>query len=43
MIDIRIWFLLHILRMNVHNLTKFYIHIIIDKIYFEIVKVIEKQ
>ena len=33
LIDFRIWFLLHILRMNVQNLTKFCIHIIIDKIY----------
>ena len=36
--DVRIWFLLNILRMNKHNLTKFCIHIIIDKIYVGIVK-----
>ena len=38
LIHVRIWFLLHILRMNVHNITKFCIHIIIDKIYVGIVK-----
>ena len=38
MIDSRIWFLLHILRMNGQNLIKFCIHIIIDKIYVGIVK-----
>ena len=38
MIDSRIRFLLHILRMNGQNLTKFCIHIIIDKIYVGIVK-----
>ena len=32
LIDVRIWFLLHILRMNGQNLTKFSTHIIIDKI-----------
>ena len=37
LIDVRIWFLLHILRMNVQNLAVFCIHII-DKIYVEIVK-----
>ena len=36
--DARISFLLHILRMNGQNLTKFCIHIIIDKIYVGIVK-----
>ena len=38
LIDVRIWFLLNILRMNGQNLTKFCLHIIIDKIYFVIVK-----
>ena len=38
LIDSRICFLLHILRMNGQNLIKFCIHIIIDKIYFGIVK-----
>ena len=38
LIDSRIRFLLHILRMNGQNLTKFCIHIIIDKIYVGIVK-----
>ena len=38
LIDIRIWFLLHILRSNRQHLTKFRIHIIIDKIYVEIIK-----
>ena len=33
LIDSRIRFLLYILRMNGQNLTKFCIHIIIDKIY----------
>ena len=33
LIDARIWFLLHILRMNGQNSTKFCIHIIFDKIY----------
>ena len=37
-INSRIRFLLHILRMNGQNLTKFCIHIIIDKIYVGIVK-----
>ena len=36
--DVRNWFLLNILRMDGQNLTKFYIHIIIDKIYIAIVK-----
>ena len=36
--DVRNWFLLNILRMDVQNLTKFCIHIIIDKIYITIVK-----
>ena len=36
--DVRNWFLLNILRMDGHNLTKFCMHIIIDKIYFAIVK-----
>ena len=34
----QVWFLLLILRMNGQNLTKFCIHIIIDKIYVRIVK-----
>ena len=38
LIDIRIWFLLNILRMNGHNLTTFCTHIFIDKIYFGIAK-----
>ena len=38
LIDIRIWFLLNILRMNGQNLTKFCIHIMIDQIYTGIVK-----
>ena len=38
LIYVRIWFLLNILRMNGQNLTKFCIHIIIDKIYIGIVK-----
>ena len=38
LIDIRIWFLLKILKMNGQNLTKFCIYIIIDKIYLGIVK-----
>ena len=33
LIDVRNWFLLHILTMNVHNLTKFCIYITIDMIY----------
>ena len=36
--DVRNWFLLNILRMDGQNLTKFCIHIIIDKIYDAIVK-----
>ena len=36
--DVRNWFLLNILRMDGQNLTKFCIHIIIDKIYIAIVK-----
>ena len=36
--DVRNWFLLSILRMHGLNLTKFCIHIIIDKIYIAIVK-----
>ena len=32
LIDVRIWFLLNILRKNKQNETKFCIHIIIDKI-----------
>ena len=36
--DVRNWFLLIILRMDGQNLTKFCIHIIIDKIYIAIVK-----
>ena len=36
--DVRNWFLLNILRMDGQNLTKFCIHIIIDKIYVCIVK-----
>ena len=38
LIDVRIWFLLNILKMNGQNLTKFCTHIIIDKIYVGIVK-----
>ena len=38
MIDARIWFLLYIFRMNGQNLTKFCIHIIIDKIFVGILK-----
>ena len=38
LIDVRLWFLLHILRMNGQNLTKFCILIITDKIYVGIVK-----
>ena len=38
LIDSRIRFLLHFLRMIGQNLTKFCIHIIIDKIYDGIVK-----
>ena len=38
LIDVRNWFLLNILRMDGQNLTKFCIHIIIDKIYVAIVK-----
>ena len=38
LIDARIWFLIHILRMNGQNSTKFCIHIIFDKIYVGIVK-----
>ena len=37
LIDVRIQFLFNILRMNGQNLTKFCIHIIIDKIYVGIV------
>ena len=33
LIDVRNWFLLNILRMDGHNLTKFCIHFIIDRIY----------
>ena len=36
--DARIWFLLHIFRMNGQNSTKFCIHIIIDKIFVGILK-----
>ena len=36
--DVRNWFLLNILRMDGQNLSKFCIHIIIDKIYIAIVK-----
>ena len=36
--DVRNWFLLNILRMDGQNLTKFCIHIIINKIYICIVK-----
>ena len=36
--DVRNWLLLNILRMDGQNLTKFCIHIIIDKIYIAIVK-----
>ena len=38
LIDSKIRFLLHILRINGQNLTKFCIHIIIDRIYVGIVK-----
>ena len=37
MIEARIQFLFNILRMNGQNLTKFCLHIIIDKIYVGIV------
>ena len=37
LIDVRIQFLFNILRMNGQNLTKFCMHIIIDKIYVGIV------
>ena len=37
LIDVRIEFLLNILKTNGLNKTKFCIHIIIDKIYFDIV------
>ena len=40
LIDIRNWFLLNILRKDEQNLTKFCIHIIIDKIYISIVKLL---
>ena len=36
--DVRNWFLLKILRMDGQNLTRFCKHIIIDRIYFAIVK-----
>ena len=36
--DVRNWFLLNILRMDGQNLTKFCIHIIIDKTYIATVK-----
>ena len=38
MIDVRICFWLNIMRMNGQNLTKFCMHIIIEKIYIEIIK-----
>ena len=38
LINVRNWFLLNILRMDGQNLTKFCIHIIIDKIYVATVK-----
>ena len=38
LIDVRIWFLLHILRMNGQNETKFCISVMINKIYVNIVK-----
>ena len=38
LIEVSICFLLHILRINGQNLTKFRIHIIIDKVYVGIVK-----
>ena len=38
LIDVRMWFLLHILRTNRQIETKFCIHIIIDKTYVGIVK-----
>ena len=37
MIDVRIWFLLNVLRMHGQILTKFCMHITIDKIYVWIV------
>ena len=37
LIDVRNWFLLHILRMDGQNLTKFCIHFIIDMIYVSFV------
>ena len=36
--DVRNWFLLNILRMDGQNLTKFCIHIIIDKIYIAMIE-----
>ena len=38
LIDVRIMFLLNILRMNGQNLTDFCLHNFVDKIYFGIVK-----
>ena len=38
LIDVRISFPLNIMTMNGHNLTKFCIHIIIDKVFLGIVK-----
>ena len=38
LIDVRNWFLLNIFRMDGQNSTKFSIHMIIDKIYIDIVK-----
>ena len=38
LINVRNWFLLNILRMDGQNLTKFCIHIIIDKIYVATVR-----
>ena len=40
LIDVRIWFLLNILRNNKQIETKFCIHIIIDKVYVGIVNLI---
>ena len=39
LINVRNWFLLNILRMDGQNSTKFCIHMIIDKIYIDIVNI----
>ena len=43
LIDVRIWFLLNSLRKNKQIETKFCIHIIIDKIYVDIVNLCFSQ